>query len=147
MTYIVFGVLIAFFAAIGLFVHKRKLTRSRIPCERCGEVGGAMPFHASSTPTTRDYCRVFKDFYYEKPIDLCFQCFLAQDFFLGKVLMLSIGHQKEIKEAEKVWGNQAVEMLALLWTARESMDDARRILTEEAFEKARPWLEERLAEK
>lgn len=147
MTYITLGTFIILFATISFLVYKKKLIRSKTPCERCGKIGGIMSFRASSTPTTRDYCKVFGDFRYEKPLNLCFQCFWALDFFLGKILMLSIGHQKQIKEAEKIWGDQAVEMLALLWTAKENMDHVRRILTEEAFEKAKPWLEEQLAKK
>ena len=126
------------------FWIRRKRIHSKIPCERCGEIGDTISYSALSSNATRDYCKVFKEFYYKEPLNLCFWCAAAQDFFLGKILILSIGHRDQIKEAEKIWGDQAVEMLALLWTARENIEDARRILTEEAFAEVKPWLEKEL---
>ena len=132
------------------FWIRRKRIHSKIPCERCGEIGNTISYSALSSNATRDYCKVFKEFYYKEPLSLCFWCAAAQDFFLGKILMLSIeknqrfGRSDQIKEAEKIWGDQAIEILALLWTARENINDARRILTEEAFAEVKPWLEKEL---
>ncbi len=120
-------------------------------CERCGSVDGLMVYSDTATETTRNFVKVLGYFPYEVPLNLCLRCALAQDSFLGNMLMLSIernfstGRHSEIKEAEKTWAEDAKKMLALLWVARDSMDLARRILTEDEFVKIKPWLEQGLS--
>ena len=128
------------------WVRQRKI-HSRIPCGRCGEIGNTISYFNLSTDATRDYCKVFGDFLYKKPLNFCFRCVIAHDSFLRELIMLSIekrqnfGRNDQIQEAEKIWGNRAIEMLALLEVARGSMESARRILTEEEFKKVKPWIE------
>ncbi|MEK6953092.1 MAG: hypothetical protein AABX29_08835 [Nanoarchaeota archaeon] len=141
----VFWMLIVVISMISVRAVSKEMSKKL--CERCSNTNNVICYSASSTETTRDYCRVFGEFLYKEPLNLCFECSLAQDSFLNKIIMLSIGHQAQIKEAEKVWGNQAIDMLALLLVARDNMDFARRILTEEEFIKAKPWLEEQLTKK
>lgn len=141
--------LLTIFIVIFLWIRQKKL-RSKISCERCGEVGDTISYSASTNETTRDYCRVFGNFLYEKPLNLCFQCAIAQDSFLRALIMLAIEKQQkfgrsiQIEEAEKIWGNRAIDMLALLHVARGSMDSARRILKEEEFNKVKSWIEKTL---
>lgn len=121
------------------------------PCERCGEIGSTISYSASTSETTRSYYNLFKRFYYKESLNLCFRCAIAQDSFLSALIMLSIekeqkfGRNDQITEAEKIWSDQAIDMLALLEVARGSMDSARRILTEEEFKKVKPWVEKVLS--
>lgn len=141
----VFWILIVVISIISVKAVSKEMSKK--PCERCGNTKNTHLYSETSTDTTRDYCRAFGEFIYKKPLNLCFECSLAQDSFLNKIIILSIGHDSQIKEAEKVWGDQALDMLALLLVAQENMDFARRILTEEEFNKVEPWLEEQLAKK
>jgi hypothetical protein len=121
-------------------------TRQRVfisldtPCARCGSTGSTLAFSGTDAAPH----------FYREPLALCLACALAHESFINHLTMLAterrlhFGRSAAIAEAESVWGPRAVDMLALLEVAREDMDQARRILTQESFEEVRPWLEERL---
>ncbi len=57
---------------------------------------------------------------------------------------LQFGREKVVKAAQERWGEQAVDMLALLLAAQKDLDLAKRILTPESFKRVKPWLEQNL---
>ena len=130
-------------------VNSIRANHEKISCERCG-VTDSNPYTATTTEATLNYQRLFGKFLYKEPLHLCFACTIAQDSFLQVLIMLSIeqttktGRHQAIEEAQKIWGDEAMDMLALLQVAKTSMDSARRILAEEEFNRIKPWLVETL---
>lgn len=119
-------------------------------CERCGDTGEVSIYGAQSTDTTRDYQKLFNNFIFDKPKNLCFKCILAHDVFLREIIMLSIeknqkfGRSQEIEKLEAKFGDKAIDVLALLNVANKDMDTARRILDEKSFSKIKPWIDEQV---
>lgn len=138
-------VIVVVVLAIWVASLKRQLREQHqlsTPCQRCAAIGTTRPYTGPPSQPA----------FYRQALDLCFECRNAQDSFIGHRLMLEteerfhFGRGEIVKQAEHDFGARAPDMLALLLVAREDMDKARRILTSESFEQARPWLEENLCE-
>jgi hypothetical protein len=136
-----FLLVIAIIVLALVLANTRRRLRALEPkprCERCGDTETVSPFQgeANSYPL-----------FYREPILLCLNCQLAQESWLRHRFMLEtegrfhFGRAKVVDEAHNLWGDRAIDMLALLLVAREDMDQARRLLTSESFEEVRPWLE------
>lgn len=103
----------AIVAAIATFRSTRN--RSDAPCKRCGAIGTTHPFRG--TVTHPDFYRV--------PLDLCLTCTSAQESFIDHRSMLAtesrlhFGRHESVAAARNVWGDRAVDMLALLAVAKE----------------------------
>jgi len=112
--------------------------RRKKRCDRCGVTGTTEPFQGALDSYPE---------FYQTPIQLCALCRFAQESWLRHRFMLQtegrfhFGRAETVREAEQVWGDRALDMLALLLLASDDMDGARRLLTRESFEEARPWLE------
>ncbi|MFX0195853.1 MAG: hypothetical protein ACFFCW_07010 [Candidatus Hodarchaeota archaeon] len=112
------------------------------PCERCGAMGDTESFKGSPSYPN----------FYRKPLNLCFDCrkaqidFLEERFMLETEGLLNFGRSGVIKDAEEVFGDQAIDVLALLRVAEKDKDAARRILEEDSFQDVEPWLEQNLKE-
>ena len=124
--------------------HRRELESQRIasqPCERCGSVGSTSPW--SGSPSSPHF--------YSQARLLCRTCETANSEWLENRLMLEtesrfhFGREQLVRTAEAEFGDQAPHMLALLLLARaRGIDSARRVLTDDSFQRARPWLEANL---
>jgi hypothetical protein len=120
--------------------HIVEQRRLREPCDRCGDQGSTHGFRGSGSLPE----------FFQDELHLCFTCREALAEWLEHLFMLrterqfSFGRGALIREAEGVWGERAVELVALLLVAERDMDLAKRILTPSAFEKVRPWIQERL---
>jgi hypothetical protein len=110
-------------------------------CQRCSSIGTTQPFRAAGDARPR---------FHRIPIQLCLDCRLAHESWLRHRLKLEVGgclhfgRADIVHEAEATWGGRAIDMLALLLVARDSMDAASRLLPPRSFEQARPWLEAHL---
>jgi len=131
-------VIVLVFWVVSLKSRLKESSESNDPCERCGTIGTAKHFIGLGD----EYAKYFKE-----PLKLCFDCCEAQKSFLDNRIMLEtegsyhFGRSELIEAAKLQWGDQALDMLALLFVARDDMDAARRVLSPESFEEVRPWLE------
>jgi len=109
-------------------------------CERCGATGDTEGF--TGLPNHPNF--------YHRPLNLCSKCrnaqinFLEERFMLETERRLHFGRSGLVNAVQKAWGNQAVDILALLRVAHKDMDMARRIFDKNSFETVRPWLEQNL---
>lgn len=110
------------------------------PCERCGATSTTLPF--KGTQSHPDFYRV--------SLNLCLVCTGAQESFINHRDLLStesrlrFGRHEAVAAARAVWGERAIDMLALLAVAKEDMDMAQRLLEPESFEHVRPWLDNQI---
>jgi len=132
-----------------IYTSLKKRSSSKLEdktCEICGGKDNVSSYSGSSTDTTRGYCEVFKNFIYKEPINLCFQCLLAHESFLRKIKILVLNplNHKNIEDAKKSLGSNAVEILALLDMARDDINSIERILTKEELVEMKPWLKNQI---
>lgn len=139
MSFVYLVAIIATLLLVLNWARRARMTES--PCQRCGGIGTTRPFRG--TATQPDFYRV--------PLNLCLACTNAQESFIDHRSMLvtesrnRFGRHEMVASAREVWGDRAVDMLALLTVAREDIDKARRILEPRAFEEIRPWLEHQIS--
>lgn len=137
-TILILAIVVMGWWLTALYHENTELKKGREPCGRCGATGTTRPYQG---PPAWPH-------FFTRPLALCAECRDAQDSFIGHKFMLEtegrlhFGRYRLVGEAEAEWGDEATDMLALMMVARESMDRARRVLSEESFEQARYWLEE-----
>lgn len=107
------------------------------PCGRCGTAGSTREFSGADAYPN----------FYPVPLRLCDKCTTAQRSWLHHRFMLATekrlrgGRAELIRVAEQDFGDRGIDMVALLFVAGEDIDLARRVMTDESFAEARPWLE------
>ncbi len=121
-----------------VFHLKGELHSERTPCEKCGSKGSTQPFSGlPENPPT-----------YNPPLELCSDCSHAHFWFLTNRSLMEtesryhFGKPSLVNALKPEWGDKAIDMAALIMLAKENIDHARRVMSHEAFEEMRPWLED-----